>query len=169
MGVAFFGSVVNVGIVIYLRTMQERPASDYGLVGASMSVGLVIGPIVMQAITREKTQRGIGLSGVFTGIAIIALFQPWSLVFTMAAEVLLGIGNGGQNVFVTSLLMKAIPEDKRTTLISAFVFCIYSFVFASFVAGLFLTPANVIPFMICGGGITIALGVFSLTRKSLST
>jgi Major Facilitator Superfamily. len=167
MGVAFFGSVVNVGIVLYLLNMQGRTASDYGLVGASISVGLVLGPVLMEAITKNKSQIGIGLSGIVTGIAIIALFQPWDLLFTMFSGLLLGIGNGGQNVFVTSLLMKSVPKGKRTSLIPAFVFCIYFFVFVSYVAGLFVTQSNVLPFMICGGVITILLGFFSLTRRQL--
>lgn len=167
MGVAFFGSIVNVGIIIYLLSLQGRPTSDYGLVGASISVGLVLGPILMQAITQQRTQVGIGLSGIITGIAIISLFQPWGIIFTIASGFLLGVGNGGQNVFITSLLMKSIPNTKRTKLIPSFVFCIYFFVFASYIAGLFMTQSNVIPLMMCGGGVTILLGIFSLTRKPI--
>ncbi|QNH95474.1 hypothetical protein [Corynebacterium anserum] len=168
MGVAFFGSIVNVGIVIYILGLQEQPTSDYGLVAASISVGLVLGSILMQGITQQKTQLGIGLSGIISGLAIISLFQPWCIAFTMAAGFFLGVGNGGQNVFTTSLLMKTIPKTKRTKLIPSFVFCVYFFVFASYLAGLFITQSNVIPLMICGGGITILLGMFSLTRKPTS-
>ncbi|WP_426727252.1 MFS transporter [Corynebacterium auriscanis] len=101
MELAFYGSIVNVGIIIYLLSLQGRPTSDYGLVAASISVGLVLGPMLMQAITQQRTQVEIGLSGIITGIAIISIFQPWGIIFTMASGFLLGVGNGGQNVFIT--------------------------------------------------------------------
>ncbi|WP_303154625.1 MFS transporter [Corynebacterium sp.] len=169
MGVAFFGSVVNVGIVIYLLDVQGRRESDYGLVGASISIGLVLGPVLIQAIAKRNTQIGIGLSGIITGAAIVLLFLPWNVVLALVSGFLLGIGNGGQNVSVTSLLMKSIPEDRRAKLIPAFVFCIYFFVFSSYIAGLFVTPSNVISLMMRGGVITILLGVFSITRTPLDS
>lgn len=167
MGVAFFGSLVNVGILVYILQVQGRTSAEYGLVGAAISIGLVAGPLALGFSGAKRLQVGIGAAGICTGIALLGLFQPWAFGLTLVAGLLLGIGNGGQNSFMSTLLMQAIPAQRRAVLMPAYVFSIYIFVFASFIAGLLLTAANVLPVMLAGGASTIGLGIISLMRRDL--
>lgn len=164
---AFFGSIVNVGLVVYILTVRNEPPAIYGLASASISIGLVLGPFAIGLLAKDRMQPGIGISGIFCGIGIALLFQPGHIPFTLLAGLLMGMGNGGQNTFMSILLMNALPKKRRPALMPAFVFSIHCFVFLSYVAGFFISVNNVVVLMFLGAAITIALGIFSFTRKPI--
>lgn len=168
MGVAFFGSLINVALVVYVLSVRGESESTYGLISASISIGLVLGAFTVGAIAKKRVQVGIGISGICVGAAIIGLMIPFPFIVQLAFGLLLGIGNGGQNSYVASMLMQIIPENRRAQLMPAFVFSIYSFVFAAFLVGFVVDESNVVLIMIFGGAFTVGLGVFSATRMTIA-
>lgn len=166
---AFFGSIVNVGLVVYILTVRNEAPAVYGLVSACISIGLVLGPFVVGFLVKDRMRPGIGISGIFCALDIALLFQPGNIAFTLLAGLLMGIGNGGQNTFMPILLMNALPKKLRAAPMPAFVFSIHSFVFLSYIAGFFISVHNVVALVIIGAIITVALGIFSLTRTPIAT
>ena len=71
--------------------------------------------------------------------------------------------------FMSILLMNALPKTRRPALMPAFVFSIHCFVFLSYIAGFFVSANNVVALMIIGALITIALGIFSFTRRPITS
>ncbi|MBP3088493.1 MFS transporter [Corynebacterium sp. sy017] len=91
----FFGSVVNVGVVLYVLNMRDMGTMVFGAIGTAISTGLVLGPLALELCSiRLRTQSGLALGALLTALGIGGVFLPWSWLGLCLGGLLLGIGNG---------------------------------------------------------------------------
>ena len=108
------GEVTNVVEVFLLRGTLDASTLTFGLVGAALAVGVVVGSVlagrtVPDAIRGPRTAAAALALGVLLAAAGVA---PAIWVFALAWG-LLGVANGFANVDASTLLLNRTPETHR--------------------------------------------------------
>jgi predicted MFS family arabinose efflux permease len=108
------GEVTNVVEVFLLRGTLGASSAAFGLVGAALAAGIVVGSLIAGRTTSDAN-RALRAAVVATGLAIAILtagLAPTLVVFAVAWLVL-GLMNGVLNVDVSTLLLNRTPEAAR--------------------------------------------------------
>jgi MFS family permease len=108
------GEVTNVVEVFLLRGTLRASSAAFGLVGAALAAGIVVGSLIAGRTTSDAN-RALRAAVVATGLAVAILtagLAPTLIVFAVAWLVL-GLLNGILNVDVSTLLLNRTPEAAR--------------------------------------------------------
>jgi MFS family permease len=109
--VTLFVALDNVGLVFLAQHTFAASATGYGLLLAGYGVGMVMGPLILLRLAHWTAPRaslllGIGIMGVGTALCGLA---P-SLAVAVAFQVIVGVGNGLQNIANDTLLQQSVPR-----------------------------------------------------------
>jgi len=153
-------SALNVLLIVRIRSELSLSATAYGVVVASLSIGLVLGPILFaKTVGRIGARAGASLAAAVIGAAIVALgavSAPWQLI---VAAVIVGIANGVQNALMAGFIMKAVDAGHRARRMPAYVLILQSTVFSGFIAAGFIHIS-------AAGAALIAVGVIAVVAGS---
>lgn len=148
---------MNIGII-----QLKYSYFKYGILSASLSIGLLIGPIFLSRIFSK-----LGLSmGSCTCAAIIGgcmFFLSLSNVFYFSIFILfiLGLANGVQNSLMATFIMEYIPDEKLNSGLSAYSLFLQFFVMIGLLTAGFIKPENAILFLTYTGIIVFFVGAIS--------
>jgi MFS family permease len=162
-------STLNVLLIFRVRTELQLSAEIYGFIISSLSVGLILGPVVFSGILArfgDAAAASIAASIIGFGILWLALTDTaWIII---CATFLIGAANGIQNALTTSFMMKAIDPRRRVSLMPAYVFCIQTSVFLGFLSAGMISTAHVSEALMAVGVATAIIGAsgFALNVKN---
>lgn len=108
------GEVTNVVEVFLLRGTLGASSAAFGLVGAALAAGIVVGSLIAGRTTSDAN-RALRAAVVATGLAfaiVTAGLAPTLSVFAVA-WLILGLMNGVLNADVSTLLLNRTPESAR--------------------------------------------------------
>ncbi|MBR8129784.1 MFS transporter [Burkholderia ambifaria] len=152
-------STLNVLLIFRVRTELQFSAAIYGLVISTLSVGLIVGPVLFAGLfARRGDAAGASIAASLIGAAILWLAlsdAAWSL---MCATFLIGSANGIQNALTASFMMKAIDPQRRVNLMPAYLFCIQTSVFLGFLSAGMISTAHVSMALVIVGVATAIIG-----------
>jgi MFS family permease len=108
------GEVTNVVEVFLLRGTLGASAAAYGLIGAVLAAGIVVGSLLAGRTTADAA-RAMRAALLAVGLALgllVAGLAPTLWVFA-AAWLVLGLANGMLNVDVSTLVLNRTPDIAR--------------------------------------------------------
>jgi MFS family permease len=108
------GEVTNVVEVFLVRRTLGASSAAFGLVGAALAAGIVVGSLVAGRTTSDS-RRALRAAVVAVGLAlaiVTAGLAPTLAVFAVA-WLILGLMNGVLNVDASTLLLNRTPESAR--------------------------------------------------------
>jgi MFS family permease len=113
---------IGVGEVFLITDELGGDALIYGLVGATLALGMVSGSILVQAIKVKPSKNPLLLviSISVAAPALIALSQipHWGWAFPIVF--IGGFGNAGLNAFATGTILRLTPEEIRGRVVASF-------------------------------------------------
>ncbi|MCW5258404.1 MFS transporter [Verminephrobacter aporrectodeae subsp. tuberculatae] len=132
-------SALNVLLIIRVRNELHLGPEIYGAIVSSISVGLIIGPLLLSGLFgRLGDAIGASAAATIIGLGIILLATAnvvWSI---MLSALLIGAANGIQNTLMSSFMMKAIDKDHCFNQIPAYFFSLQCAVCVGFIAARFI-------------------------------
>jgi MFS family permease len=108
------GSMVNVVEVFLVRETLHASTTWYGLVGAALSAGALIGSLCGVRFRGETgLARGFVASCLALALAIVAVGLAPTVLWVLPAAMVLGLTNGVLNVTLASLAMSRTSTAER--------------------------------------------------------
>lgn len=112
--IVLFGEAINVLEVFLARDELHATEWQYGLLSATMSIGLVIGSLWAGRINSEKLRLHIFLASAMVAAAILALMGlANSLLWLFVLAALVGVCIGALNATFGAILMLRTAEHQR--------------------------------------------------------
>ncbi|MEE1751537.1 MFS transporter [Streptomyces sp. SP18CS02] len=132
-------SMLNVLLILFVREELGYGAEQYGFIIATLSVGLVLGPLLLAGwFERFGEPAGAALAATAIGGALVAMGAGARFWWLAGAALVAGLANGVQNTLMSTYVMKVVPADKREQYMPAYVLILQSCVLTGFLAaGLF--------------------------------
>ncbi len=165
--VNFFGNAVAALFAPYARLVLHGYASTYGLLGAGVAAGAIVGALVVGRIdTRRRAGSLLFLGGIATGAGIGALGLARAIPLALTASVALGAVLSVTNIPISVLLQAKVPGRLLGRVGAAFG----ALVSASGPLGAFVSGAlagrTSIPFVFLLSG-AVVVGVMALGYVSM--
>ena len=152
-------STLNVLLIFRVRTELHYGADIYGLVISTLSVGLIVGPVIFTGLfARHGDAAGASVAASIIGAGILWLALSDAVWIIMCATFLIGSANGIQNALTASFMMKAIDPQQRINLMPAYVFCVQTAVFLGFLSAGMIDTAHVSTVLVGAGVATAMIG-----------
>ncbi|MDH4222554.1 MAG: MFS transporter [candidate division Zixibacteria bacterium] len=110
----FFVAPIGVLIPLVVKNILKMGAEGFGILGSSISVGMVLGSLIL-GMTGGKIKKGISIvSGITVAGFLLALFgiseSFWISIFLLGG---CGFGVSFANIIVPSVLQTKIPHEKQ--------------------------------------------------------
>ncbi|KNE83152.1 hypothetical protein ADZ36_07120 [Streptomyces fradiae] len=158
-------SVLNVVLVLFVREELGYGADAYGAVVGALSVGLVLGPLLLtEWLGRFGEPTGAALSATVIGGALVGLGMGTGFWWLMGGALVAGLANGAQNTLMSTYLMRIVPADRRKQYVPAYVLIMQSCVLTGFLtAGLFQVRHSAVVLIGAGcvAGVAGVVGAFA--------
>ncbi len=153
--VTLFVALDNVGLVFLVERSLRANGTGYGLVLAGYGVGMVIGPLLLLRAGNRATPVPSLLAGITAmGLGTLLCGLAPTLVVAIACQVIVGVGNGWQNVATDTLLQRTVPRPLLGRVFGIAYSAPYAALLITYAAGgvlLQLTSPRII-FVIAGTG-----------------
>lgn len=153
-------SALNVLLIIRLRNGLNLSAESYGLVISMMSIGLILGSLILSApFSRLGDAAGASVAAAVIGLGIFCLAHTTLLWNLMATTFVIGVANGVQNTLMSSFMMKAINKERRIFQMPGYILMIQTAVFIGFASAGFIKIQQISIALGFIGMITIIVGL----------
>ncbi len=168
-------SAINVIAVFYIRETLDASTTEYGLVEAAWTTGLLAGTWLFSRSARRARDDGALVRGV---LAMLAVTSTVILAAAVVPRVLWlfplwlagGTANGGENVFANVAIGRRVAPEFRGRAFAAFVGAIQgASMIGYFAGGLLLgwvTPRLLVALTGVSGVLTVALFVLPVRRAT---
>lgn len=158
--VTLFVALDNVGLVFLAQRTFAASAAGYGLLLSGYGIGMVVAPLVLLRVAQRMAPQaslllGIGLMGAGTALCGLA---P-TLALAVALQVIVGVGNGFQNVANDTLLQQSVSRPLLGRIFGVAYSVPYAALLLTYAAGgalLQLTSPRIV-FVLAGLGTLAAL------------
>ncbi|WP_116963240.1 MFS transporter [Fastidiosibacter lacustris] len=153
-------STFNVAFMYLLLINLHYSQATYGLIVSAISIGLMIGPIVL---TSWAKKHGMGFAACMAAttvgfsVCLSGAYQsiPWLYVVLL----ILGMANGLQNVLMSTFVMQIVPAEARQQLMPTHIFIIQASVLTGFIIAGQVPVASARLLLIIAGIIAISAGL----------
>jgi MFS family permease len=150
----------NVGLVFLAQRTFAASAAGYGLLLSGYGAGMVVGPLILLRLAQRMPPRtslllGIGTMGAGTALCGLA---P-NLALAVACQLIVGVGNGWQNVANDTLLQQSVSRPMLGRIFGVAYSVPYAALLLTYAAGgalLQLTSPRIV-FVVAGLGTLAAL------------
>ncbi|MFH0930621.1 MAG: MFS transporter [Candidatus Zixiibacteriota bacterium] len=110
----FFIAPVGVLIPVLVKKILKMGAEGFGVLGSSISIGMVLGSLFLEMIGGVRRKGAFILSGIVVAGIFLALFgiseSFWTSIFLLGC---CGFGFSFANVLVPVVFQTKIPHDKQ--------------------------------------------------------
>lgn len=164
-----FTSVLNVLLVIYVNNIIHLGNEKYGYIVSSMSVGLIISPILLSDyFLKLGRASGSSLAASIIGLGLILISLASNFWYLLAIGLLIGLANGIQNTLMSSFMMATIPASKREEYMPAYILFIQFSVLLGFTISYYIKFSYITEFLLFSGIITVFFGCvgFLINKKN---
>jgi len=160
--VVLFGALRGVALVFLAAGVLHTGQAGYGLLVSAYGVGLVAGPLVLVRLARHLAPARILLLGIgLMAVGALALGLFPRLALALPCQVLMGAGNGLENVGNDTLVQRGVPRAVLGRAFGAVYTCGYGASVITYALGGpllgLLSPRGM--FVACGLGTLVALVV----------
>ncbi|UUZ44729.1 MFS transporter [Janibacter limosus] len=161
-------STMSITLVFYITQVLDLGASVYGLVVATLCVGLLAGPwLAVPWLTRLGRLRGGLVAAAGIGPGMVALGLTGSLPAMLAAVAVIGIFNGSQNALVGAHVMATLGDHGATADIARYVSLVQACVLVGFLIGGAIPASSAGMAIVIAGAVTGAAALFAPVRSVL--
>ncbi len=110
----FFVAPVGVLIPLVVKNILNRGAEGFGVLGSSISVGMVLGSLFLGMIGGVRSKGGFITTGIIVAGVFLALFgiseSFWTSIFLLGG---CGFGVSFANILVPAVFQTKIPHEKQ--------------------------------------------------------
>ncbi len=164
-------SALNVLLLVRVRNELGISAEIYGLIVATLSAGLVVGPIFFSSFAGkqlgEASAASLGAAVIGLGSLVVGATQlVWPL---LVAAAFIGVANGVQNTLMSGFMIKRIDPMKRALQMPAYVLLLQTAVFMGFVGSAFIPVDQAGLALVVAGALASFVGIIGafINRSNL--
>lgn len=162
-------STFNVAFIHILLVEHQYSEATYGCIVAALSVGLVLGPLVLASrIERWGTAVGACASASVIGACVVlaALYQHPVWLFMVL--LVLGLANGVQNTLMATFVMTIVPEAQRKMMMPLYIWIVQASVLVGFVVGGQVPIHYAQQLLLISGGLATLTGTLGAVGNGLA-
>lgn len=160
---------IGVGEVFLLTDELGASALIYGLVGATLALGMVTGSILVQLIKipvhRNPLMLVIAISMAAPMIGVLSQIPHWGYAFPVVF--IAGLGNAGLNAFAAGTILRLSSEEIRGRVVASFQAIITVGSVTATALGGVLIAAFGVRNVLLGGGILAVIALVYFAPKVL--
>jgi MFS family permease len=155
----FFYSVL---MPAYAADVLRVGEEGLGNLNAAIGIGALVGSLMVASLSRPRQKAFLLTSGAFLfPIANLLFCASRSLVLSMLALALSGVGFVAQNTTVSTLIQSAVPDELRGRVMSVFMLMFFgSTPFAALMAGSLGQAVGVRAAVAIGSAITLLYALY---------
>lgn len=122
MGIAMFGQgIILVLWAIFVKQVLKGGALEYGWVQVAVAAGGLLGAAFLGRVSKKLTSgQLIGISGLLTGLLLLATFNLPSLPIILAIQFVNGIASVGFFVPLETMLQNSVDDSYRGRIFGAY-------------------------------------------------
>ncbi|MFW0155289.1 MFS transporter [Rothia sp. P6271] len=155
-------SVLNVLLLVRIRNELGINAEIYGVIVATLSAGLVAGPVIFSSFVGKKIGEasGASIAAAVIGLSIVIVGSTqltWQIV---VAAAFIGVANGVQNSLMSGFIIKRVDSTKRVLQMPAYVLLLQTAVFIGFIGSAFIHVDQAGLALVIVGFIATFVGLF---------
>jgi MFS family permease len=143
---------------IFVDDILKVGATGMGILMSVSGAGSLVGSLVLAAMPNKKRGIMMIVSGLFSGLALIAFALSTSWNLSLATIIIIGLGQTGRVTVGNALLQSYVEEEYMGRVMSIFMMEWGLVSLCTFTAGVM---AEVIPVQFVVGGLALLLAVLS--------
>lgn len=160
-------------IIVYIIKMKlDMSSISYGLAMSAMSIGIILGSFLYKTMIENKHYKNIFIyfSSLLFSLAFLILGTFNNLFILFISLLLIGIARNWINVTIDTKLLKCLPNNKRTRVLSNMSFFgNISVPISNIFTGIILDNSNIGAILILNATIVLCASFIFVINKPVIT